>query len=160
MLSPLALGPSTTKSSMKKKLALAFATLAVVTMAHARNDLLVLPLEDVVRMGLEQGKLDGSVQFYLSGARTPKVHARLGEGVSNKKTSGVGKGDADGCRWAALSALISFQESAKQKGATAVVDLHSFYKRNAVKNPATYQCHAGAVVIGVALKGTYARTQK
>lgn len=145
---------------MKKtmQLVLAFAALTAATMAHARNDVLTLPLDEVVRMGVEQGKLDGSVKFYLSGAATPKVSARLGEDISNKKTNGVGKDDAYGCKWAALSALIAFQESAKQKGANAVVDLHSFYKRNTVKSPVTYQCHAGNIVIGVTLKGTYART--
>ena len=145
---------------MKKKLMLALATLAAATMVHARNDTLVMPLDEVVRMGMEQGKLDGSVKFYLSGARTPKVSARLGDDISNKKTNGVGKVDADGCKWAALSALIAFQESAKKKGATAVVDLHSFYKRNTIKHPVTYQCHAGTFVIGVTLKGTYARTEQ
>lgn len=143
---------------MKKHLVLALVALSAATMAHARNDVLTLPLDEVVRMGMEQGKLDGSVKFYLSGAKTPKVSAHLGEDVSNKKTNGVGKDDAFGCKWAALSALIAFQESAKQKGANAVVDLHSYYKRNAVKNPVTYQCHAGNIVIGVTFKGTYART--
>lgn len=143
---------------MKKHLVLALTALCAATMAHARNDVLTLPLDEVVRMGVEQGKLDGSVKFYLSGAKTPKVSARLGEDVSNKKTNGVGKDDAFGCKWAALSALIAFQESAKQKGANAVVDLHSYYKRNTVKNPVTYQCHAGNIVIGVTLKGSYART--
>ncbi len=142
---------------MTKQLVFAFAALSAATMAQARNDVLTLPLDEVVRMGVEQGKLDGSVKFYLSGAKTPKVGGRLGEDVSNKKTNGVGKDDISGCKWAALSALIAFQESAKQKGANAVVDLHSFYKRNTNKNPVTYQCHAGNIVIGVTLKGTYAR---
>lgn len=143
---------------MKKQLVSALVALCASTIAHARNDVLTLPLDEVVRMGIEEGKLDGSVKFYLSGAKTPKVSARLGEDVSNKKTNGVGKDDAFGCQWAALSALIAFQESAKQKGANAVVDLHSYYKRNTVKNPVTYQCHAGNIVIGVTLKGSYART--
>ena len=138
----------------------AFAVLATATAVQARDDVLMLPLDEVVRMGIEQGKLDGSVKFYLSGAATPRVNARLGEDISNKKTNGVGKDDAFGCKWAALSALIAFQESAKQRGANAVVDLHSFYKRNTVKNPVTYQCHAGNIVIGVTLKGTYARIGK
>ncbi|MFN3440091.1 MAG: excinuclease ATPase subunit [Acidovorax sp.] len=143
---------------MKKHLSLALTALCAATIAHARNDVLTLPLDEVVRMGVEQGKLDGSVKFYLSGAKTPKVSARLGEDVSNKKTNGVGKDDAFGCKWAALSALIAFQESAKRNGANAVVDLHSYYRRNTVKNPVTYQCHAGNIVIGVTFKGTYART--
>ena len=97
--------------------------------------------------------IDGSVRFYLAGQSHPAVVTKFGEGVSNKKTNGVGKDDAYGCKWAALSALIAFQESAKQKGANAVVDLHSFYKRNTVKNPVTYQCHAGNIVMGANIAG-------
>ncbi len=127
--------------------------------AHARDTRLLIPLEEVIQMGLADGKLDGSVKFYLSGAHTPAVQARLGEDVSNKKTNGVGKDDLTACRWVALSALIAFQESAKQKGANAVVDLHSFYKRKSFKDPVNFECHAGNVVAGVALKGSYAKTR-
>lgn len=143
-----------------KKLVLAFAALAAVTAAQARNDVVMLPLEDVVKMGLDQGKLDGSVKFYMSGAPTPRVSAKMGEDTSNKKTNGVGKDDATACNWAALSALVAFEASAKQKGANAVVDMHSFYKRNAVKDRVNYECHAGNIMTGVTLKGTYARVGK
>ena len=128
--------------------------------AQARDTRLLVPLEEVIQMGLADGKLDGSVKFYLSGARTPGVSAKLGEDTSNKKTNGVGKDDATACKWAALSALIAFQDSAKQKGANAVIDLHSFNKRNVVKNPTHIECRAGAVVVGTTLQGTYAKTGK
>jgi uncharacterized protein YbjQ (UPF0145 family) len=139
-----------------KKIALALTFLTFAGLSHARNDVILLPLQDVVEQGLASGKLDGSVKFYLSGAATPTLESKLGDDVSNKKTNGVGKTDEDGCRWAALSALIAFQNSAKQKGANAVVDMHSFYKRKEFKHAANYECHAGNIVVGVALKGTYA----
>lgn len=143
-----------------KKIALTLLALIAVTAAHARDDTVMLPLADVVQLGLDQGKLDGSVKFYLSGAATPRVSAKLGDDTSNKKTNGVGKDDATACNWAALSALMAFQSSAKQKGANAVVDLHSFYKKNPNKDPVNYECHAGNIMAGVALKGTYARIGK
>lgn len=145
--------------SMKKYALAGLLACAGMSAAHARDDRLLLPLEEVIQMGLADGKLDGSVKFYLSGANTPAVQARLGEDVSNKKTNGVGKDDATACRWVALSALIAFQASAKQKGANAVVDLHSFYKRKAFQDPVNFECHAGNIVAGVALKGTYATTR-
>jgi hypothetical protein len=123
----------------------------------ARDTKYMVPLQEILDMPEAKEKLDGSVRFYLKGQPAPNVRQRFDEDVSNKKTNGVGKDDLTGCKWAALSALIAFQESAKQKGANAVVDLHSFYKRATVKDPVTYQCHAGAVVIGVTLKGTYAK---
>lgn len=143
-----------------KKIALTLLALIAVTAAQARDDTVMLPLADVVQLGLDQGKLDGSVKFYLSGAATPRVSAKLGDDTSNKKTNGVGKDDATACNWAALSALMAFQSSAKQKGANAVVDLHSFYKKNPNKDPVNYECHAGNIMAGVALKGTYARIGK
>ena len=127
--------------------------------AQARDTRLLVPLEEVIQMGLADGKLDGSVTFHLSGAATPAIKENLGDDVSNKKTNGVGKDDLTACRWVALSALIAFQASAKQKGANAVVDPHSFYKRKAFKDPVNFECHAGNIVAGVALQGTYAKTR-
>ena len=145
--------------NLKTTAAIALLALGAATAAQARNDTLMVPIEDVIAMGTADGKLDGSVKFYMSGAKTPGVSARLGEDTSNKKTNGVGKDDQTACKWAALSALIAFQDSAKQKGANAVIDLHSFYKRNAVKDPANFECHAGNIMTGVTLKGTYAKTK-
>lgn len=123
----------------------------------ARDTTLHLPLADVLEMPEAQSKLDGSVRFYLDGQKTPKVLKRMDTDVSNRKTNGVGKSDEAGCRWAALSALIAFQEKAKTLGANAVVDMVSYYKKNEYRHAAHYECHAGAVIIGVTLKGTYAR---
>lgn len=143
-----------------KKIVLTLAALTAGALAHARDDVVMLPLADVVQMGIDQGKLDGSVKFYMAGARTPKVSAKLGDDVSNKKTNGVGKDDATACNWAALSALMAFEASAKEKGANAVVDLYSFYKKIPTKHAVNYECHAGNIMAGVALKGTYARIGK
>ncbi|MGQ8877999.1 excinuclease ATPase subunit [Delftia sp. NA_296.1] len=140
-----------------RKMILAAMALVVATAVHARNEAVMLPLADVVKLGLEQGKLDGSVSFHLSGASTPAISERLGDDVSNKKTNGVGKDDATACNWAALSALIAFEAKAKQKGANAVVDLHSFNKKQSTRDPVNFECRAGNVMAGVTFKGTYAR---
>jgi len=129
---------------------------ALLAPAMARDTPLTLPLEDVINSPEAEGKLDGSVKFYLAGQKTPKVLKRLSSDVSNKKTNGAGKSDEVACRWAALSALIAFQEKAKSLGANAVVDMVSYYKRDEFKSETEYECHAGAFVVGVALKGTYA----
>ena len=136
---------------------LLISTLIVCQTAHARDDVLNIDLADVLAMPEAEGKLDGSVKFYLAGQKTPAILKNLGEGVSNKKTNGVGKDDVFGCKWAALSALITFQESAKRQGANAVVNLVSYYKKNQTESSTTVQCHAGVFVIGVTLKGTYAK---
>lgn len=143
-----------------KKLNVALAFLLISNTSFARDDALMLPLAEVIQMGIEQGKLDGSVKFYLSGSKTPRINTKMGEDVANKKTNGVGKDDVTACNWAALSALIAFEAKAKQSGANAVLDLHSFYKKNARKDPVNYECHAGNIMTGVALKGTYAQVEK
>ncbi|WP_432261420.1 excinuclease ATPase subunit [Cupriavidus sp. TMH.W2] len=125
--------------------------------AMARDTKYMLPLQEVLNMPEAKEKLDDSFRFYLAGQKTPKVLERLESGISNRKTNGVGKSDEDGCRWAALSALIALQDTAKSQGANAVIDIVSYYKKNEVTSATDYECHAGAVVVGVALKGTYAR---
>ena len=57
-------------------------------------------------------------------------------------------------RWALLyAALIRLQEAAKAAGANAVTDITSYYKKNEWSDPSRYECHAGALMAGVALKG-------
>ncbi|ARN18611.1 excinuclease ATPase subunit [Piscinibacter gummiphilus] len=142
---------------MNKTLLIALLTAASAFPAFARDTELKLPLADVLAMPEAQEKLDGSVKFFLAGAPTPKVLEKKGEDVSNKKTNGVGKADEVACRWAALSALIAFQDKAKTLGANAVVDLVSYYKKNTFSSPTEYECHAGGMIVGVTLKGTYAK---
>lgn len=131
----------------------------VTPVAHARDTIVNITLESVLELPEAKKSLDGSVRFFLAGAPTPAIERKMGSDVSNKKTSGVGKSDEFGCRWAALAALEAFQKQAKAQGANAVVDLVSYYKKNETRDPHTIQCHAGGVVIGVALKGDYARVK-
>ena len=67
-------------------------------------------------------------------------------------TNSVGKSDQKACQWALLSALKSFQQRAQSLGANAVVNIKSNYKNNTYSHPTEYQCGAGAIMAGVALK--------
>ncbi len=100
--------------------------------------------------------IDGSVRFYLAG-QSVKVQQRFGEDVTNKKTNAANKSDEEACRWVALSALLALQNGARSRGANAVVDIVSYYKKNEFRSSTHYECYAGAILAGVALKGTYAR---
>jgi uncharacterized protein YbjQ (UPF0145 family) len=130
------------------------------TAVLARDTIVHVPLSSVLEMPEAKTQLDGSVKFYLAGVSHPAVTKQLGSDVSNKKTNGVGKGDEVACRWAALSALLAFQNKAKQSDANAVINLVSYYKRAEFKSATDIECHAGAVVVGVALKGDYAAIRK
>lgn len=143
---------------MKSRLAaLALVSTLSCVSAFARDTVLHLPLADVLAMPEAKEKLDPAMKFFLAGQDTPKVIKRFSTDVSNPKTNGFNKSDEFGCKWAALSALINLQASAKREGANAVIDIVSYYKKNEYKSATDFECHAGAVIIGVALRGTYAQ---
>jgi uncharacterized protein YbjQ (UPF0145 family) len=140
-------------------IALALVATAFTTPTFARDTVLHVPFADVLAMPEAKSKLDADFKFFLAGQTTPKVVKRIASDVSNPKTNGVGKSDEFGCKWAALSALINLQNSAKRQGANAVIDIVSYYKKNEYTSATDFECHAGAIIIGVALKGTYAQVE-
>lgn len=134
----------------------ATALLAVASTANARETRVELPLHDLINSPeAKAAGIDGSVRFFLAGEKV-NVQQRLGEDVTNKKTNAANKSDAEACNWVALSALKALQDGAKSRGANAVVDVVSYYKKNEFKSTTNFECYAGAILAGVALKGTYA----
>jgi hypothetical protein len=144
---------------MKSRLAALALASMLSAPAFARDTVLHIPLSDVLEMPEAKEKLDPNFKFFLAGQATPKVIKRLATDVTNPKTNGFGKSDDFGCKWAALSALINLQDSAKRHGANAVIDIVSYYKKVEYKSATDFECHAGAFVIGVALRGTYAKVE-
>lgn len=131
------------------------AALLLSAPALAEDTILKIRLADVLSMPEGKGKLDGTVTFHLMGAKNAPSGEVLGQGISNKKTNAFGKSKEFACQWAALSALRSLEAEAKKKGATAVVDLVSYYRKSEVRSPVTIDCHVGGLMVGVALKGNY-----
>lgn len=137
----------------------ATALLAVASTANAREIRVELPLHDLINSPeAKAAGIDGSVRFFLAGEKV-NVQQRLGEDVTNKKTNAANKSDAEACNWVALSALKALQDGAKSRGANAVVDVVSYYKKNEFKSTTNFECYAGAILAGVALKGTYAKVK-
>ncbi|EMT5436115.1 MULTISPECIES: hypothetical protein [Stenotrophomonas] len=146
---------------MRRTLMIATATalLALTSTASARDTRLEQSLQELVSsQAARDAGIDGSVRFYLAG-QPVGVQQRLGEDVTNKKTNAANKSDAEACRWVALSALRALQDGARSRGANAVVDIVSYYKKNEFKSSTNYECWAGTFVAGVALKGTYAKVK-
>lgn len=121
--------------------------------AHARDTKHMLPLEDALGTPAAQEKLDSGVRFVFSGQDVPEIKQKLMVASSNKKTNAFGKSDVEACEWAFLSAMMALQERALKEGGNAVVDITSYYKKNEVASATEYECHAGAIMAGVALKG-------
>lgn len=145
---------------MKRRLIALTAWSLTATPLMAADNMHYFPLAAVIEMGVAQGKLDGSVAFYLEGQDTPSVASRMGEAASNKKTNSFNKDAVTACNWAALSALMVFENSAKRMGANAVIGMHSWYKKKEFKHPENFECAEGAIMAGVTLKGTYARVAR
>lgn len=128
--------------------------------AEARDSRLHLDFAEAVKSGLADGTLDGSVSFHLAGAPTPAVSKRHGAANSNRKTNALNKSDEEACRWVLMSVLVAMQDQARSRGANAVVDITSNYKKQEFSSPTQYECAAGAIMAGVALKGTYATVSR
>ncbi|HEY9026890.1 MAG TPA: excinuclease ATPase subunit [Burkholderiaceae bacterium] len=145
---------------MKKLVAVSLLALVAAMPAFARNTPVTVTLQSVLDMPEAQGKLDGSVKFYLAGAPTPKVIKKFGEDTSNAKTNAFNKSAEEACRWNALSALIKLQDKARREGANAVIEITSYSEKVAFSSPTDIQCSDGAFLAGIALKGTYATVGK
>lgn len=135
------------------------ATLAIAPTADARDTRQQFDIATAIAAGKADGTLDGSVQFHFKGARAPALASRLGPARTNKKTNAFGKSDATACQWVFLGALKALQEAAKERGANAVVDIESNYKNQVFTSATQYQCGAGGLMAGVALKGVYAKVK-
>ncbi|WAI82242.1 MULTISPECIES: excinuclease [Achromobacter] len=131
-------------------------SLACAAQAMAADRTVFLPLQPAIDAALAAGKIDGSVKFYLAGTG-PKGKVLEAGVVTNRKTNAFAKKDADACLWVAQSAVIALHEAAKKANANAVTNIVSYYRKNEYSSKTDYECHAGAVVAGVALRGDLTR---
>ncbi|SRR5450830_26345 len=125
--------------------------------AQARDTQLMLSIDEGMQTPTADTKLDGSVKFYFAGQKHPMVLKKMSSDVSNRKTNAFGKADNVACNWAFLSTLIAFQEKAKELGANAVINMVSYYNQHEMASDSQFECHAGAIMAGVAIKGDYAK---
>ena len=126
------------------------------TQAHARDTRYDLPIAQALAAPEAADIVDPSIRMRF-GRKGPGqvIQANV---VTNKKTSRVGKGsDEKACIWAFLSAYKQLQQRARELGGTGVNNIVSYYKKNVNASTVNYECHAGAFVTGVALKGDIVR---
>lgn len=129
--------------------------LTISAPASAADDVVYFPLKQAVEAATASGKLDGSVKFYLAGS-SPRGRVVQAGAVTNKKSNAVGKSDETTCIWTAQSALIQMQQAAKKAGANAVINITSYFRKQEYKHPTNFECHVGAIMSGVALRGDLA----
>jgi uncharacterized protein YbjQ (UPF0145 family) len=127
---------------------------------QARNTKHLLPIATALAVKDAKEKLDGSIKFYFGNQETPKIAAKLGSDMSNRKTNAFGKSDETACNWAFLSAMIALEKRAQQLGANAVVNIVSYYDRKVMSSTTEFECHAGAVIAGVVLRGDFVKLEE
>jgi hypothetical protein len=117
------------------------------------SDVFMLPIDKAMTMQDASTRLDGTVKFYFGDTSHPMPLHDFGEFVSNRKTDGFAKSDMSACSWALLSALLEFQKRAHALGANAVINIHSYYKKEDVSNNTEIPCYKGFIVAGLAIRG-------
>ena len=128
--------------------------------AFARDTRHNFPIADAMSASGAREKLDPEIKFFFGTQKPPKVVKRIGEWGTNKKTNAFGKDDKVACEWAFLSAMLELQERVKKEGGNAVINIKSNYRGKETTSNETYECGAGAIMAGVALKGTVVRLSR
>jgi uncharacterized protein YbjQ (UPF0145 family) len=132
-------------------------SLATVSPLHARDTRHLLPIAAALETKDAQDKLEGSVKFFFGDQPAPQILTKLGSDVANRKTNAFGKSDDKACNWAFLSALVALEKRAQQLSANAVVNVVSYYNRKVMSSITEFECHAGAIIAGVVLKGDFVK---
>jgi hypothetical protein len=126
----------------------------VLSTAEARDDRLKMPIAAAMQSDEAKAKLGDDVKFFFGEKGAPKAKQTLGSFTSNKKTNFANKSDEEGCKIAFLSAMIALKDRAVREGGNAVINIHSVYKNEPFKSETEYECGAGKILGGVALRGT------
>ena len=143
-----------------KKLILGIAVAAAVAgsmPAQARDTKLMMPLAAAMAANDAQARLGDTVKFYFGNQKTPAIAQRLGVDKTSQKTNSFGKTAETACNWAFLSGMLRLQQRAKELGADAVVNIVSNYKNEEMSSETEFECHDGAMMSGVALKGEFVK---
>lgn len=139
---------------------LVMASLMISGPALSRDTKHLLSIEEAMASADFQERLDPDIGFYFGDQPHPQVKDNKGNFVSNKKTNAFNKSDEEACKWVLLSALLSFQDRVRAEGGNAVINLESYYKKNTYRSDTQYECHAGAIIAGVALRGDVVTLEK
>lgn len=132
------------------KLILAVATVFIVACAP-RDTTHHYDIQSALNTAEAQGIVNPRIKLYFGTPAPGKVV--VANAVTNKKTNAANKSDEKACQRAFLSAVKQLQDKAQASGATKVGNIVSYYKKNVYNSTTQYECHAGHLIGGVALKG-------
>ncbi len=144
---------------MKALLGFFLSFILLAPAAQARDSKHMLPIQQAMASAEFKNKLDPEIKFYFGNQKHPRAIKTIGNFATNKKTNAFAKSDEEACRWVFLSALLTLQERARSEGGNAVINVASNYKQNTFSSNSQYECHAGAIMAGVALTGDIVRVK-
>lgn len=131
------------------------ALLLAPTLADARETMLKLSIQDALNgQYKEKAALATDIELLFGSQKPAGKATNIREVSTSRKTNAVGKSDAEACQWALFSALKALQDEARGMGGKAVVNIVSNYKHQVFESDTEFECGAGAIMAGVALKGT------
>jgi len=122
--------------------------------AAARDVKLLMSIAEALDTPAARDRLGTRVKFYFGNQPHPPVARTIGEYTANRKTNATNKKDREACEWVFLGALLALRDRAADHRGDAVVNIHSYYKKNEFVSDTEYECHAGVFIAGVALRGT------
>jgi hypothetical protein len=125
--------------------------------AVARDDRTRFPVAEALTATEAKARLGGDIRFFFGKQPVPAVERSFGTFTSNKKTNAANKSDKLACEWAFLSAMLSFQDRARQLGGNAVINIRSTYRGGLLESETEYECGAGALIAGVTFTGEVVR---
>lgn len=126
---------------------------------NAADRKVMMPIQAAMASDEAKSKLDSSIRFYFGDAPVSKKATHFGSNRTNKKTNAFNKSDAEACNWVFLSAMLALQKHAKDIGANAVVNIVSNYDKKEFSSTEEFECHAGGLIAGVALKADFVRLE-
>jgi uncharacterized protein YbjQ (UPF0145 family) len=128
--------------------------------AHAADRKVMLPLANAMEANDAKSRLGETVKFYFGKQATPSVLRKIASDQTSQKTNAFGKSDEKACNWAFLSAMLALQKRANELGANAVINIQSNYNNQSFSSETEFECHAGAIMAGVALKADFVKVQE
>jgi len=134
-------------------LALAVPALLMATPAAADDAVSVHELSAVTARPDFASQLEG-VRFYFGDQPHPSVARRIEpDAQTSLRTRKFGRSSEEACQWVMLSALLQLRDHALSVGGNAVVNVRSNWRNREWSSATQYQCAAGFLMAGVALKG-------
>ena len=144
---------------MRFTLLITLSALLVTSCASSRDPIGPQPIAKAMASPEYQEILKG-VDYYFGNQSHPTVIQEFGERKTARRSNAVSNGNDFACRRAFVSALAQLRRAALAVGANAVINIKSNYKHKEVSSESYYQCKPGALMSGVALKGTVAKLRK